>query len=532
MAILPTRINSRSSSYQENYQNMTAMAEKLKQRLSKGLYQGEEKYIQRHRKAGKLLARERVELLIDKGAYFFELMPLAGYGQKEMSLGGSMVAGIGVVNGVECLINASVPTIKGGAMNYATVLKSQRLDEIAMENRLPMLYLIESAGADLPQQSKIFNIGGAGFREITRRSQQGIPSISVVFGSCTAGGAYVPGMSDYVIMVEKQAKAFLAGPPLVRMATNEITDDESLGGAEMHSKTSGLSDYMAHDEVEAIRIAREVVGSLNYQKLGSTPKSDVKAPLYSADELLGIASADVRIPFDAREVIARIIDGSDFSEFKPLYGSTLVTGFAQIHGYPVGILANNGVLFSDSANKGAHFIQLCNQQNIPIIFLQNITGFMVGKAYEQGGIIKNGAKLINAISNSSVPAITLIMGASYGAGNYGMCGRAYQPRFLFSWPNARLAVMGPDQLVGVMDLIQRQAAAKAGKEFDEERAKMMREGIKKQVSYESDAYFCTGQVWDDGIIDPRDTRNVLGITLSAIHTAPVAGEKSYGVFRM
>ncbi|MGV3524702.1 MAG: acyl-CoA carboxylase subunit beta [Candidatus Sericytochromatia bacterium] len=531
MHVIPSRVQTRTPAYRENQQQMLALVTQLQQHLQASQFQGDERALQRHRSAGKLTARERVDLLLDPDSPFLELMPLAGLNQPGISPGASMVAGIGLVSGVETLINASVPTIKGGAMNDFTVRKGQRLDVIAAENQLPMVYLIESAGADLTQQALIFNTGGAAFREIARRSKAGIPSLSVVFGSCTAGGAYIPGMSDYVIMVEKQARAYLAGPPLVRMATNEIADDESLGGAEMHSTVSGLSDYLARDERDAIRQARELMARLQRQRYGPQP-SAVVPPRYAAEELLGIVSADVRIPFEAREVIARLVDGSEFTEFKPLYGSTLVTGFARIHGYPVGIIANNGVLFSESAHKATQFIQLCNQQNTPLVFLQNITGFMVGTQYEREGIIKHGAKLINAIASSEVPAITILMGASYGAGNYGMAGRSFQPRFLFAWPNARLAVMGPDQLVGVMDAVQRQAAAKAGKVIDEERAAATQAQIRAQVSEQAAPWYGSAQVWDDGVIDPRDTRHVLGICLSAVHKAPVQGTERYGVFRI
>lgn len=530
MQTIASRVQTRGPAFADNRQRMQALVDQLNQYLAQSRFQGEDKYLERHRRSGKLPARERVELLLDADSPFLELMPMAGLGQPGISPGASMIAGIGLVNGVETLVNASVPTIKGGAMNEYTVLKGQRLDVIALENRLPMVYLIESAGADLTNQGKIFNTGGAAFRELARRSKAGIPSLSVVFGSCTAGGAYIPGMSDYVIMVEKQAQAYLAGPPLVRMATGEVADDEALGGAEMHSRTSGLSDYLAIDEYDAIRQARELMARLG-SPAGAPPEL-ADEPLYDPDELLGVVSADVRVPFDAREVIARIVDGSRFTEFKPLYGATLVTGFAEIHGHRVGILANNGVLFSESANKGAHFIQLCNKQSIPLLFLQNITGFMVGTKYEQEGIIKNGAKLINAIASSEVPAITILMGASYGAGNYGMSGRSYQPRFLFSWPNSRLAVMGPDQLVGVMEMVQRQAAAKSGLAVDEDKAAAVKAKIKSQVESDSSPWHCTGQVWDDGVIDPRDTRSVLGICLSVVAGAGLAGSESFGVFRM
>jgi acetyl-CoA carboxylase carboxyltransferase component len=353
----------------------------------------------------------------------------------------------------------------------------------------------------------------------------------VVFGSSTAGGAYIPGMSDYVIMVKGQAQVFLAGPPLVKMATGEVVDEESLGGAEMHSKVSGLSDYLAENETEALRTAREIVAQFHRPKPNPPPPRDFDEPLYDPDELLGIASADVRVPFEAREVIARIVDGSRFSEFKPDYGQTLITGFARLHGFPIGILANNGVLLSESSAKGAQFIELCNQQSTPLLFLQNITGFMVGRKYEQEGIIRNGAKLINAVSNSTVPALTVMIGGSYGAGNYAMCGRAYDPRFLFTWPNHRIAVMGPQQLSGVMDIIKREAAARARIPIDEARMAAERQALEDQIEGESDCYFATARLWDDGIIDPRDTRTVLAIALSAAYNRPFEGTMEWGVFR-
>ncbi|MEP7273260.1 MAG: carboxyl transferase domain-containing protein, partial [Acidobacteriota bacterium] len=395
----------------------------------------------------------------------------------------------------------------------------------------PSIFLVESAGADLPIQHKIFVPGGRGFREITRRSKQRAASVSVVFGNSTAGGAYLPGMSDYVVMVRDQAKVFLGGPPLVKMATGEIVDEESLGGAEMHSRVSGLSDYLAEDERDALRIAREIIAHLNLQERTAHQYCDIQEPIYPADELLGIASADIRVPFEVREIISRIVDGSCFEEFKGRYGSTLVTGFASLHGFPIGILANNGVLISEAAGKGAQFIQLCNQQSIPLVFLQNITGFMVGRSYEEQGIIRNGAKLINAVSNSTVPAITVMIGGSYGAGNYAMSGRAYDPRFLFTWPNHRIAVMGPQQLSGVMDIIKREAAIKQGQVVDEVKLAAMKKALEEQITAESDAYFATARLWDDGMIDPRDTRTVLGIALSIIHTQPIQGTMEWGVFR-
>jgi acetyl-CoA carboxylase carboxyltransferase component len=419
--------------------------------------------------------------------------------------------------------------VKGGAVSEIGSRKNARLAEIVATNHLPSISLVESAGADLPVQHKIFVPGGAGFKEITRRSKARIPSISVVFGNSTAGGAYLPGMSDYVVMVKKQAQVFLGGPPLVKMATGEIVDEESLGGAEMHSKVSGLSDYLAENELDGLRIAREIVAHLAAKP--SPPRIAVEEPLYPADELLGVVSADVRVPFEVREVIARLVDGSRFEEFKAKYGTTLVCGWAYIHGFIVGILANNGVLISESANKGAQFIQLCNQQNISLLFLQNITGFMVGRSYEEQGIIRNGAKLINAVSNSTVPAITVMIGSSYGAGNYAMCGRAYDPRFVFTWPNHRIAVMGGQQLAGVMDIIKRDAAARAGVAIDEAKQAMAKQLLEAQIEKESDPYFATARLWDDGIIDPRDTRTVLAIALMAAYQKPFAGTMEWGVFR-
>jgi acetyl-CoA carboxylase carboxyltransferase component len=529
--VLHSRLDRRSDTYRANYEANAATVARLEAALAQARAGGGEKYVTRHVQAGKLLPRQRIELMLDRDSHFLELCSLAGHGVPGHEPGASLVGGIGVVSGVEVLISASEATVKGGALNDLGVQKSARLAEIADQNRLPSISMIESAGADLPNQSKIFVPGGRGFRELTRRSQARVPSICLVFGSSTAGGAYIPGMSDYVVMVKNRAQVYLAGPPLVRMATGEEADPEALGGAEMHSRISGVSDYLAEDERDAIRIGREIVAHLGWRKHGPPPARPVEPPRYGADELLGIASADVKVPFDAREVIARIVDGSRFSEFKPLYGATLVCGWAHVHGYPVGILASNGILFSDSSQKGAQFIQLCNQSDVPLLFLQNITGFMVGTRYEQEGIIKNGAKLINAVSNSTVPAITVMIGASFGAGNYGMCGRAYEPRFLFTWPNHRIAVMGGKQLAGVLEIIQRQAAAKKGEDVDEQRLAVGKAMIEAQIDKESDPFFATARLWDDGILDPRHTRDVIAISLSAAHAAPVAGTTSWGVFR-
>jgi acyl-CoA carboxylase subunit beta len=408
--------------------------------------------------------------------------------------------------------------------------------EIARENRLPVITLTESAGADLPKQAEIFVPGGATFKHLTQLSAMGIPTIALVFGSSTAGGAYVPGMSDYAVLVKEQARVYLGGPPLVKMATGEDAEEESLGGAEMHTATSGVGDYLAEDEVDAIRIGRQIVAHLGWRKHGPPPALPADDPVHDPDELLGIGSVDVKVPFDVREVIARTVDGSRFEEFKPRYGRTLVTGWASIHGYRVGVLGNNGILFSEEAQKGAQFIQLCNQTDTPLVFLQNITGFMVGTAYEQGGIIKDGAKLINAVSNSAVPHLTLMIGASYGAGNYGMCGRAYDPRFLFTWPNHRIAVMGPKQLGGVLRIVAEEGARKRGQDVEDPEFKAfadtMQRDFEATIESQSTAFYATARLWDDGIIDPRDSRTALGMALSAVHSAPVAGTAGYGVFRM
>ena len=531
MRQIKTTVSPQSESYKTNYATMSAWLERLKQALAASTAGGGEKYVKRHLSRGRLLPRDRVELLLDEGSYFLEIAPLAGIGIDNEFVGAGVVGGVGLVSGRECMIVANEATVKGGAVSEIGQLKHRRLADISAENRLPTISLVESAGADLPVQSKIFVPGGRGFREITRRSRERTPSVSVVLGNSTAGGAYTPGMSDYVIMVKGQAQVFLGGPPLVKMATGEIVDEESLGGAEMHSKISGLSDYLAEDEADGLRMAKDIVAHFHRSPRLEPRWVEAEEPLYSPEELLGIASADIRIPFDVHEVIARLADGSRFDEFKAKYGTTLVTGFAELHGYLAGIIGNNGVLLSESAAKGAQFIQLCNQQNIPLIFLQNITGFMVGKKYEQEGIIRNGAKLINAVSNSTVPAITIMIGGSYGAGNYAMCGRAYDPRFLFTWPNHRIAVMGPQQLSGVMDIIKRDAAAKAGVSVDEAELNTARERLERQIEKESDCYFATARLWDDGIIDPRDTRTILGIALSVACSQPVTGTMEWGVFR-
>ncbi|HEX7322206.1 MAG TPA: carboxyl transferase domain-containing protein, partial [Mycobacterium sp.] len=477
------------------------------------------------------LARERIELLLDPGASFLELSPLAAWGS-DFTVGASVITGVGVVNGVECMINASDPTVRGGASNPYTLKKVLRANQIALENRLPVIGIVESGGADLPTQKEIFIPGGQMFRDLTRLSATGIPTIALVFGNSTAGGAYIPGMCDYVVMIKERSKVFLAGPPLVKMATGEESDDESLGGAEMHARVSGLADYFAIDELDAIRIGRRIVARLNWTKQGPEPVAVVE-PRFDPQELIGIVPADLRIPFDPREVIARIVDDSEFDEFKPLYGSSLVTGWCRLHGYPLGILANaRGVLFSAEAQKATQFIQLANRSNTPLLFLHNTTGYMVGKAYEEGGMIKHGAMMINAVSNSTVPHLSLVIGASYGAGNYGMCGRAYGPRFMFTWPSAKAAVMGGTQLAGVLSIVSRAAAAARGQQVDEEADAALRAAIEAQIEAESLPMFLSGRLYDDGVIDPRDTRTVLGMCLSAITNAPIEGTSNFGVFRM
>jgi len=520
-----------SPAYRERRAAMLDKLAALEAEHAKALAGGGEKYVARHRKRGKLLARERIELLLDPDSPFLELSPLAAWGT-DFPVGASVVTGIGVVEGVECMIVANDPTVRGGASNPWTVRKIFRASDIALENRLPLINLVESGGADLPSQKEIFIPGGRLFRDLTRLSAAGIPTIALVFGNSTAGGAYIPGMCDHVVMVRERAKVFLGGPPLVKMATGEEADDEELGGAEMHARMSGLADYLAADEPDALRLGRQIVARLNHRRLGPAP-GPVREPLYDAEELAGIVPEDLRTPFDPREVIARIADGSEFDEFKPLYGASLVTGWARLHGYPVGILANaQGVLFSQEAQKAAQFIQLANQADTPLLFLHNTTGYMVGREYEQAGIIKHGALMINAVANSRVPHISIVMGASYGAGNYGMCGRAYDPRFLFTWPSAKSAVMGPQQLAGVLSIVARQAAEARGQVYDAEQDRAMREMVESQIEAESLPFFLSGRLYDDGVIDPRDTRTVLGICLSVIHNAPVAGAEGFGVFRM
>ena len=532
MSVIRSTLDTNSEVYQTATSTMNTKLAEIEVEHAKALAGGGEKYTERHHKRGKLLARERIERLLDQDSPFLELCPLAAWGS-DFPVGASTVVGIGVVEGVECLIVANDPTVRGGTSNPWTLRKGFRANDIAMQNRLPVISLVESGGADLPTQKEVFIPGGRMFRDLTQLSAAGIPTIALVFGNSTAGGAYIPGMSDHVVMIKERSKVFLAGPPLVKMATGEESDDEALGGAEMHARKSGLADYFAADEQDAIRIGRSIVKRLNWTKKGPAPRAEIIDPLEDPEELLGIVPADLKIPFDPREVIARIVDGSDFDEFKPLYGSSLVTGWAELNGYPIGILANaRGVLFSEESQKATQFIQLANRSNTPLLFLHNTTGYMVGKEYEEGGMIKHGSMMINAVANSKVPHISILLGASYGAGHYGMCGRAFDPRFLFAWPSSKSAVMGGAQLAGVISIVGRAAAEARGQVFDEQADAGMRAMIENQIEAESLPMFLSGRLYDDGVIDPRDTRTVVGMCLSAIATAPIEGTENFGVFRM
>jgi acetyl-CoA carboxylase carboxyltransferase component len=530
--VLASRLDPRSEPFQANRRAMQEKLAVLEDLLGRARAGGGERYVARHHARGKLLARERIELLLDRDAHFLELSPVAA-AETEYLVGAGLVTGVGLVSGVECVILANDPTAVGGSINPYTLARMLRAYEIALQNRLPLVFLVESGGADLPRQAEVFVPGGAMFRNLTRASAARVPSIALVFGNSTAGGAYLPGMSDYVVMVKERAKVFLGGPPLVKMATGEESNDEELGGAEMHARTSGLADWMALDERDALRLGRAVVSRLGWRKLGPGPAATPRPPRHDPEELLGVASADLKVPFPVREILARLLDDSDFDEFKPLYGQSLVTGWGRIHGFDLGILANDrGVLFSEESQKAAQFIQLANKLDLPLLFVQNVTGYMVGRRYEQGGIIKHGSMMVNAVSNSAVPHLTLQVGGSYGAGNYGMCGRAYGPRFLFAWPNAKTAVMGPEQLAGTLSIVAREAARAAGRPFDEAADAARRQAVEEKIERESLAPFTSGRLFDDGIIDPRDSRSALGIAISAVHSAEVRGTREFGVFRM
>ena len=535
MTVLQTSLNTGSADFERNRTHNEALIRDLRDKVAAASRGGGERARDKHLGRGKLLVRDRIRGLLDPGAPFLELSQLAAHGMYggEVACAG-IVTGIGRVSGQECVIVANDATVKGGTYYPITVKKHLRAQEIARENRLPCIYLVDSGGAYLPLQDEVFpdrEHFGRIFYNQARMSALGIPQIAVVMGSCTAGGAYVPAMSDESIIVKGQGTIFLGGPPLVKAATGEVVTAEELGGADVHSRTSGVTDHYALDDNHALEIARASVGNLNRRKQVPLVCRDDREPLHAADELLGIAPADTRKPYDVRQVIARIVDGSELDEFKALYGATLVCGFAHICGYPVGILANNGILFSESALKGAHFIELCSQRRIPLVFLQNITGFMVGRKYEAGGIAKDGAKLVTAVACSRVPKFTVIIGGSFGAGNYGMCGRAYGPRQLWTWPNARISVMGGEQAANVLAQVRRDAMQARGEAWPEEDEAAFKAPIREKYEAQGHPYYATARLWDDGVIDPRDTRMVLGLGISAALNAPIEDTR-FGVFRM
>ncbi|WP_421682200.1 methylcrotonoyl-CoA carboxylase [Stutzerimonas urumqiensis] len=535
MAILNTQLNPRSLDYAVNRDAMQAQVDDLHALLARIREGGGEKAQQRHTARGKLLPRERIDTLLDSGSPFLEVGALAAYevyGEDVPAAG--LIAGIGRVEGVECMVIANDATVKGGSYYPLTVKKHLRAQAIARENRLPCIYLVDSGGANLPRQDEVFpdreHFGRIFFNQATM-SAAGIAQIAVVMGSCTAGGAYVPAMADETIMVRNQATIFLAGPPLVKAATGEVVTAEELGGADVHCKTSGVADHYAENDEHALALARRCVANLNWRKCGELQCLAPRPPRYPADELYGVIPADAKQPFDVREVIARLVDDSAFDEFKALYGTTLVCGFAHLHGYPIAILANNGILFAEAAQKGAHFVELACQRGIPLLFLQNITGFMVGQKYEAGGIAKHGAKLVTAVACAQVPKFTVVIGGSFGAGNYGMCGRAYDPRFLWMWPNARIGVMGAQQAAGVLVQVKREQAERAGEAFSDEDENRLRQPIVEQYERQAHPYYASARLWDDGVIDPAQTRDVLALALSASLNAPIEPTR-FGVFRM
>ncbi|RJU97914.1 MAG: methylcrotonoyl-CoA carboxylase [Candidatus Poseidoniales archaeon] len=533
---LPTRVNRADPDFAERKAFNAQLIETLRERLNVASMGGGGKYVDRHRSRGKLLARERIEQIIDPGTAFLELSPLAAfelYDGRAHSAG--IVTGIGMVHGRECLFVANDATVKGGSYYPMTVKKHIRAQTVAHENNLPCIYLVDSGGAFLPMQDEVFpDIGHFGriFRNQARMSGDKIPQIAAVLGSCTAGGAYVPAMSDESIIVKGNGTIFLAGPPLVKAATGEEVSAEELGGAEVHTVQSGVADHYAEDEPEALRMVRNVVENIGPRTLAPAASAPAEAPAHDVEDLLGLIPSDNRTPVDIKEIIGRIVDGSRFHEFKARYGTTLVCGFAHIHGHKVGVVANNGILFSESSLKGAHFVELCGQRGIPLVFLQNITGFMVGKAYEAGGIAKDGAKLVTAVSCVNVPKFTVIIGGSHGAGNYGMCGRAYDPRFLFMWPNSRISVMGGPQAADVLTTVKQDQRAREGLQpMEGEELEAFRAPILEQYETEGSPYYSTARLWDDGIIDPRDTRDVLGLCIAAARNAPLPDDR-FGVFRM
>ncbi len=540
MTILDTKLNARSADFQANAAAMRAVVDDLKAQIQKATLGGGEAARAKHTARGKLLPRDRVQMLLDPGTPFLELSPLAAMGMypdrdgSDSAPCAGVIAGIGRVSGVDCMIVCNDATVKGGTYYPMTVKKHLRAQEVAQQNHLPCIYLVDSGGANLPNQDEVFpdrdHFGRIFFNQ-ANMSAQGIAQIAVVMGSCTAGGAYVPAMSDETIIVKNQGTIFLGGPPLVKAATGEVVSAEDLGGGDVHTRLSGVADHLAQNDLHAIALARQAVKNLNARKVPPITTIDPVAPLYPAEELYGVIPTDTRKPFDVREIIARIVDGSDFDEFKSRFGTTLVCGFARIEGMPVGIIANNGILFSESALKGSHFIELCCQRKTPLVFLQNITGFMVGRKYENEGIARNGAKMVTAVATAAVPKFTVIIGGSFGAGNYGMCGRAYSPRFLWMWPNARISVMGGEQAASVLATVKRDGIEAKGGQWSAEEEAAFKAPIKEQYEVQGHPYYATARLWDDGVIDPADTRRVLALGLSASLNAPIP-ETKFGLFRM
>ena len=540
MPILESKLNARSADFQANAAFMRAVVDDLKAKLAITALGGGNAARAKHTARGKLLPRDRVAMLLDPGTPFLELSPLAAYNMYPDRDGtdsapcAGVITGIGRISGVDCLVVCNDATVKGGTYYPMTVKKHLRAQEIAQQNNLPCVYLVDSGGANLPNQDEVFpdreHFGRIFFNQ-ANMSAQGIAQIAVVMGSCTAGGAYVPAMSDETIIVKNQGTIFLGGPPLVKAAIGEIVSAEDLGGGDVHTRLSGVADHLAANDPHALSLARNVVKNLNRRKSPSTANQPSLMPKYPAEELYGVIPLDTRKPYDVREIIARLVDGSEFDEFKARFGSTLVCGFAHIEGMPIGILANNGILFSESAQKGAHFIELCCQRKIPLLFLQNITGFMVGRKYENEGIARHGAKMVTAVATAQVPKFTIIIGGSYGAGNYGMCGRAYSPRFLWMWPNARICVMGGEQAAGVLATVRRDGIEARGGSWSEQEEANFKQPVLDQFAHQSHPYFASARLWDDGVIDPADTRRVLGLALSATLNAPIPDTK-FGVFRM
>ncbi|MDW8468903.1 MAG: carboxyl transferase domain-containing protein [Burkholderiales bacterium] len=535
MPVLRSQLDTRSDEFRANAERMRALVADLREKVARLAQGGDAEARAKHLARGKLLPRARVERLLDPGSPFLEIGQLAAFGMYgDEAPGAGIICGIGRVSGRECMIVCNDATVKGGTYFPITVKKHLRAQEIAAQNRLPTIYLVDSGGANLPNQDEVFpdrDHFGRIFYNIANLSAAGIPQIACVMGSCTAGGAYVPAMSDETVIVRGQGTIFLGGPPLVKAATGEVVSAEELGGAEVHTRVSGVADHYAVDDTHALAIVRRIVAGLNLRKRVALDVREPRDPLYPAEELYGVIPADVRKPFDARELIARIVDGSELDEFKQNYGTTLVTGFARIHGYPVGILANNGILYSESSLKAAHFIELACQRGIPLVFLQNITGYMVGKKYEAGGIAKDGAKMVTAVATARVPKFTLIVGGSFGAGNYGMCGRAYSPRFLWMWPNARISVMGGPQAAAVLATVRRDAIEAKGGSWSAEEEEAFKRPILEQYERQGHPYYSSARLWDDGVIDPADTRRLLALAISAALNAPIE-ETKFGVFRM